>query len=366
MNQISPQASPNSIDLGQIDLGQIPLIDVAPYLAGKPGALETAAAELRFALENIGFYYLVGHGVPQALIDRIFSETKRFHSQPLEKKMALKLNRSNNGYMPLKGHAQRHTGLNKNPKPNENESFFAKRERDPNDPHVIAKRDLRDPNQWPDDMPGFKETVLEYQTVMRALAHKLLPVYALALDLPADYFAPSFHQGGEITVRMIHYPPATPEQVEEGVFGTAAHTDRNMFTILAPGDTPGLQIMLPDGEWMKAPLLPGAYIVNSGDTLRRWSNERFLSTPHRVLNNIAGRDRYSVPFFVGPEYDTVIEALPTCVGPDNPAKYEPVTMEDFSIEFLNRNYANRNQQDSLDRTEGCRRIISSVSVGPAR
>jgi isopenicillin N synthase-like dioxygenase len=174
----------------------------------------------------------------------------------------------------------------------------------------------------------------------------MLPVYARALDLPADYFTPFFHQGGEITVRMIHYPPATADQVDEGVFGTAAHTDRNLFTILAQGDTPGLQIMLPDGEWMRAPLMPGAFVVNSGDTLRRWSNERFLSTPHRVLNNIAGRDRYSVPFFVGPEYDTVLECLPSCRGADNPPKYEPVTMEAFSIEFLNRNYANRNQQDS--------------------
>ena len=116
-----------------------------------------------------------------------------------------------------------------------------------------------------------------------------------------------------------------------------------MLTILAQGDTPGLQIMLPDGTWIPAPILPGAFVVNSGDTLRRWSNDRFLSTPHRVLN-VSGRDRYSVPFFVSPEYDTVLQCLPSCQGPDNPAKYPPVTMEEFTIEFLNRNYANRNQQ----------------------
>jgi hypothetical protein len=172
MSQSLPNPSPDSV----LDTaGQIPLLDIGPYLAGVEGALDKAAVELRHALENIGFYYLVGHGVPQPLIDRIFAETKRFHALPLDRKMALKLNRSNNGYMPLKGHAQRHTSLNKDPKPNENESFFAKRERDPADPDVIAKRDLRDPNQWPDDLPGFKETVLEYQGVMRGLAHRLLP-----------------------------------------------------------------------------------------------------------------------------------------------------------------------------------------------
>ena len=321
----------------------IPVLEIGPYLEGAPGTLEAAAGQLRVALEEIGFFYLAGHGVLQSLLDRIFSETKRFHALPLEEKLKLRLNRSNNGYMPLRGHAQRHTSLNKDPKPNENESFFAKRERDPADPDVIAKRDLRDPNQWPEALPGFRETVLEYQDVMRRLVHRLLPVYARALDLPADYFMPFFHKGGEITVRMIHYPPATAEHVADEVFGTAAHTDRNLLTVLAQGDTPGLQIMLPDGTWIPAPILPGAFVVNSGDTLRRWSNDRFLLTPHRVLN-LSGRDRYSVPFFVSPEYDTAIECLPSCRSPGNPAKYPPVTMADFTIEFLNRNYANRNQQ----------------------
>ena len=343
-----PNPSPDSVP---DTAGRIPLLDVGPYLAGAEATLDKTAAELRYALENIGFYYLVGHGVPQPLIDRIFAETRRFHALPLDRKMALKLNRSNNGYMPLKGHAQRHTSLNKDPKPNENESFFAKRERDPADPDVIAKRDLRDPNQWPDDLPGFRESVLEYQGVMRGLAHRLLPLYARALELSADYFSPAFHQGGEVTVRMIHYPPATAEQVADDVFGTAAHTDRNLFTILAQGDTPGLQIMLPDGTWIPAPLMRGAFVVNSGDTLRRWSNDRFLSTPHRVLN-VSGRDRYSVPFFVSPEYDTLLECLPTCRGEGNPATYPPVTMEDFTIEFLNRNYANRNQQVQWAAAEG--------------
>ena len=322
---------------------RIPVLEIGPYLEGAPGTLEAAAGQLRVALEEIGFFYLAGHGVPQSLLDRIFAETKRFHALPLEEKLKLRLNRSNNGYMPLRGHAQRHTSLNKDPKPNENESFFAKRERDPADPDVTAKRDLRDPNRWPEALPGFRETVLEYQDVMRRLVHRLLPVYARALDLPADYFMPFFHKGGEITVRMIHYPPATAEHVADEVFGTAAHTDRNLLTVLAQGDTPGLQIMLPDGTWIPAPILPGAFVVNSGDTLRRWSNDRFLSTPHRVLN-LSGRDRYSVPFFVSPEYDTAIECLRSCRSPGNPAKYPPVTMEDFTIEFLNRNYANRNQQ----------------------
>lgn len=323
--------------------GQIPILNLEPYLAEKDGALESLAAEFRFALENVGFFYVSNHGIEESLIDRIFREARRFHGQPLEEKMEIYLNRSNNGYMPLRGHAQRHSTLNKNPKPNENESFFAKRERDPNDPDVIAKKDLRDPNQWPKKLPGFKETVLEYQAAMRSLAHRMLPVYARSLDLPREYFAPFFAKGGEVTVRMIHYPQATPEHVADNVFGTAAHTDRNLFTILAPGDTPGLQIMLPNGSWVAAPLVDGTFVVNAGDALRRWSNDRFLSMPHRVLN-VSGRDRYSVAFFVAPELDAVIECLPTCRGSGNPAKHPPITYEEMQIEFLNANYANRKQE----------------------
>jgi isopenicillin N synthase-like dioxygenase len=322
---------------------EIPLLDAGAYLAGLPDALEPLAAQLRHALENIGFYYLAGHGVPSSLLDCIFAETRRFHALPLAEKMKIHLNRSNNGYMPLRGHAQRHSALNTNPKPNENESFFAKRERDPADPDVIAGRDLRDPNQWPDGLPGFRDSVLAYRAALQDLAQRLLPVYARALDLPADYFAAHFGRGGETTLRLIHYPPATQEQVGDGVFGTAAHTDRDMFTILAPGEVPGLHIMLPDGRWIPAPIVAGALIVNSGDMLRRWSNDRFLSTPHRVLN-VSGQDRYSVPFFVSPEYDAAIACLPSCRSPANPAKYPPVTVEAFTIEFLNRNYANRSQQ----------------------
>src|SRR3954452_1875202 len=120
-----------------VSAGEIPVLDIGDYLANAPGSLEAVASQLRFALENIGFFYLIGHGVRQELIDHVFIETKRFHAQPLEDKLKVRLNRSNNGYMPLRGHAQRHTTLNKTPpKPNENESFFAKRERDPHHPSV--------------------------------------------------------------------------------------------------------------------------------------------------------------------------------------------------------------------------------------
>ncbi len=146
----------------------IPILDISAYLAGETGALEALAKGIRSALTNIGFFYITEHPIPSDLIERMFEETERFHALPLERKMKIHLNRSNNGYMPLKGHAQRHSILNKNPKPNENESFFARRERDPEDPDVKAGKDLRDPNQWPENLPGFKSTVQKYMTTMES------------------------------------------------------------------------------------------------------------------------------------------------------------------------------------------------------
>jgi len=331
--------SPNGSATLERTRNGIPVLDLAPYLAGRPGALEALAAEFRDALENVGFFYVANHPIPPDLIARMFEETRRFHALPLDAKMAIRLNRSNNGYMPLKGHAQRHSVLNKDPKPNENESFFARRERDPEDPDVKAGKDLRDPNQWPEGLPGFREAVLDYMKTMEGFCLHLLPVYARALDLPADYFAPHFHES-ETTVRMIHYPPAGPEDAAGNVFGTAAHTDRNFSTFLPPANAPGLQIMGPDGDWLAAPMIPGTYLVNSGDTLRRWSNDRFRSTAHRVFND-SGSDRYSVPFFHAPNLNARIEALPTCVAADRPPLYPPTSYEAMQLEFLNRNYFNR-------------------------
>ena len=321
-------------------LTEIPILDLGDFLAGKPGAHDATAAQLRWALENIGFFYIRGHGIAESMIERIFAETRRFHGQPDDEKMKIHLNSSNRGYMPLRGHAQRHSALNKNPKPNENESFFAKREQDPNDPAVKAGKPFRGPNQWPDDLPGFRETVLDYHGTMSELAYRMLPLYARSLGLADDHFKPAFGKGGEITVRMIHYPQATEEHVRENVFGTAAHTDRNLFTILAPGDTPGLQIMMPGGQWLEAPLVPGTFVVNAGDTLRRWTNDRYLSTPHRVLN-MSGRDRYSVAFFVATDFEAMIECLPTCQSAERPALYPPVLYETMFTEFVSANYANQ-------------------------
>src|SRR5262249_49750579 len=166
----------------------IPVIDLGPYFSGAPGAIKTVAAELATALETIGFFIVVNHGIPRGLIDRTFDEARRFHAQPLEAKMALRMNEHNNGYMSMGRYAVWTSDVNANDKPDLNEAFFIKRERPPDDPLGRLGRRFAGPNRWPKDLPGFREAVLAYTDAVDALGRRLLPACALALDLPPDIF----------------------------------------------------------------------------------------------------------------------------------------------------------------------------------
>jgi isopenicillin N synthase-like dioxygenase len=176
---------------------------------------------------------------------------------------------------------------------------------------------------------------------MEALGKQLVPVYARALGLVPDYFSRAFAEPNMI-LRMTHYP-AVPG-FEEGEFSIAPHTDSGFMTLLPPNPVPGLSVRLTDGTWFDIPHVPGAYTVNSGDMLHRWTNEVFLSTPHRVLNG--GREaRYAIPYFFDPHPDTLIECLPSCQGPDRPAKHPPILFDDYIIWFAKRNYQHQ-QKDT--------------------
>ena len=318
----------------------IPVIDFGRYLAGVPGALESAAADLRHALENVGFFILVNHAVPQALIDRTFAEARRFHDQPIDWKMALRMNEHNNGYMAMGRYAVWTSDVNANDKPDLNEAFFCRRERPADDPFLTSGRLFVGPNRWPEGLPGFRENVLEYTHAMDELSRMMLPVCAAALDLPHDAFDAAFAES-QFTFRLSHYPPVSAEQNQ---FGIAPHTDANFMTFLAQTDVPGLQVRMPAGEWSDVPYVPGSYAVNSGDMMVRWTNGRFKSTPHRAVPPV-GRDRYAIPFFLGPHIDTAIECLPTCQGPGNPPRFPPITYEAYLTWWYDANYNPSVQND---------------------
>jgi isopenicillin N synthase-like dioxygenase len=314
--------------------GEIPLIDVAAYLAGEPGAAERAAAQLRFAFENVGFYYLAGHGVPQAMIDATYEAAARFHAQPMDAKLTIKVDEHNTGYMPIPPTAPPNA-LAQNKKPSQNEAYFLRRERSADDPDVLSGRRFHAPNKWPADLPGFRETTVAYMTTLEALCRKLVKLYALALDLPETFFDSCFAKPHMI-LRMSRYPVIPAD--DDTIASLVPHTDSGFMTLLPPNKVQGLSILLPDGRWMDAPNVENAFMVNGGDMLHRWTNERFLSTPHRV-RNVSGVLRYAIPFFCDPDHDTMIECLPTCRSVKNPPKYPPIMFGDYALWFSAQRYS---------------------------
>ena len=318
----------------------IPVLDIAPLRAGEPGALERLGAELRHAFTEIGFYFVRGHGVAEPLVDAAFEAARRFHDQPMEAKLAMRFDNNNTGYLPMRGATTRLNALGSVQRPNANEAVFFKRDLPPDHPDVRAGRRFRGVNRWPADLPGFRDTVLAYSEAMEGLGRTLVPIYAAALGLPTDWFEDKFRQP-MFTLRMTHYPQQD-RTAPEDEWGLAPHADTSFMTILAQNRVPGLSLRLPDGSWLDAPAPEGAFLVNGGMMLRRWTNERFLATPHRVTNR-SGQERYAIPFFMDCSYDAVMAPVPTCVDAAHPAKYPPFTYLEFMSEYSGANYSRPEQ-----------------------
>lgn len=316
------------------DANTVPVIDFGPYLAGEPGVLDRTAAELRHALTEIGFYSIVNHGVPLTLVHDVYRQVARFHARPLDEKLRIKLDRHNVGYLPMMGDTLRTSVVANVTKPNMNEAFFMARDLASDHPDVISGRRFRSANQWPEGLPGFRETIVEYCDALERLVQRLVRVYARALDLPATYFDGPFTEF-QYKLRATHYTPQPESLADE--FGIAPHTDTSFLTLLAPNDVPGLAFRTPAGHWIDVPTVPGAFIVNGGQLLLRWTNDRFLATPHRAVNRTAG-ERYALAFFCDAQIDWPIAAVPTCVGPDRPPRYETTYYTEYMIHYQSRTY----------------------------
>ena len=312
----------------------IPVLDLGPFLAGEPGALARLGREVCRALEDIGFFFIKNHGVPQELVDRVFAENARFHALPLERKLSVKVDAKGIGYMPPGFQQPKYSQDEPDRKPDIGEAFFIGRE-------VTAGRragETPDPlyqggNQWPEDLPGFRAILLEYFEAMEALSLRLLPVYAAALNLPEHFFDDAFlHSRPMGILRLSHYPGTA---CAESQFNASPHIDGDFITFLAQSEIPGLELRTSEKKWIQAPVLDGAFLVNAGEILRLWSNGRFRATFHRVINQ-SGRDRYAIPFFYSPSPDTLIECVETCCDAEHPPQYRPVTVREYTEWFSHK------------------------------
>ncbi len=272
-----------------------------------------------------GFFLLKNHPVSDVLIANVFAQSTKFFAQDADLKAPLSIstNPHNRGWAFMGSEGLDDTSGQKDRK----EAFNVGYDLTADDPRVIAGAPFRGVNLWP-DLPDFRTTMLDYYASAHALGVALLDVVARDLSLPAGHFAPHFTEP-MATLRLLSYPAASGAQ---GEIGAGAHTDYGALTLLLTDGAPGLQVRPRGGDWQDVPHVAGAFVVNIGDCLMRWTNDIYVSTPHRVLP--PPRARQSVAFFLDPNPDSIIDALPGTGAP----KYPAVTGADYLASRLAATY----------------------------
>lgn len=315
------------------------MIDIGGLSApGRPSAIDAIAREITAACRDTGFFYIAGHGVRPDLINGMFEANRIFHALPLKEKLPLKLNAWHRGYQPM-GSTRLQSSARFAPASSANqlESFIVRDEVAENDP-AFQVAPFMGPNRWPDDA-DFRAAVEGYYAAVRGLANALLPVFATAVGEDANYFG-SFFNPAATTLRLVHYPP-TPEDRSPDHIGIHPHTDYGFFTILAQDDVGGLEIMRVDGSWVEAPYIEGAFVMNIGDAMARWTNDAFNSSPHRVINKSTTRDRYSAALFFDPSHDAPIRCLDRFASDAGGVKHPPIRFGDYYRERMDTNHPDR-------------------------
>lgn len=287
----------------------IPLIDMGPFLEGTEAGRQKVAAEIHQAAHEVGFTYLKNFGMSADLLDAAFAVAHSlFHS---DEKFKVPFNpNENHGYTAMQGEA-----LDPSKPADLKETFTCRN---------LAARPSG-PDYWPN--PQFEAFMRIFHRRVVQIASDVMAAFALSLNLPDGYFDER-HTGLTQTLRLLHYPPV--EKVDEGQLGAGAHTDYGTLTVLFQDNNGGLQVQNLAGEWIDAPPIPGTVVINTGDLMARWSNDRFKSTPHRVVPRPAAmkHGRQSIAFFSDPDPDVLIETIPSCISEASPAKYGPISAGD--------------------------------------
>ncbi|MEV4514580.1 2-oxoglutarate and iron-dependent oxygenase domain-containing protein [Dactylosporangium sp. NPDC049525] len=271
----------------------LPVIDISDPATAAPG--------IEAACRSSGFFYVTGHGVPAALIDRLDTAARAFFALPEQDKLEIAMARGGRawrGFFPVG--AELTSGV-----PDRKEGVYFGTELGPDAPQVRAGLPLHGANLFPAQVPDLKPAVLEYMALLTEVAQAVLRGVALSLGLPAGYFEQSYTADPTVLFRIFHYPPSEPGSDEWGV---GEHTDYGLLTLLLQDGNGGLQVRTPGG-WLDAPPIPGTFVCNIGDMLDRMTGGWYRSTPHRV-RNLSGNERLSFPFFFDPDFSQEVPPLP--------------------------------------------------------
>jgi len=300
----------------------IPVIALTGLRTGRRADLERIGREIGLAAQGLGFFAVADHGIADDAVDEVFAQSAAFFALPSADKERLSVANSTSyrGYVRL-GEEKLDPALAGDVK----ECFNAGPDLAPGDPDVLAGKPFHAVNQWP-ELPGFRSALLAYQRAALELVVLLHRAIATDLGIEEHYFDRYFTHAVGI-LRLLHYPPH-PGSFDGNVYGAGAHTDYGNLTLLAQDETGGLEVRTRDGDWVVAPPTPGTLVCNIGDCLMRWTNDRYVSNPHRVVNR-SGRERYSVAFFGDPNADALVACLPSVLAPGELPKYPPITYAEY-------------------------------------
>ncbi|NNL18790.1 MAG: isopenicillin N synthase family oxygenase [Boseongicola sp.] len=290
------------------------------------GERSALVMEIGSACRNPGFFILKNPDVELALRLEVFETADNFFDLPTNEKQKVSI--LNTPHFRGWGAKGDESLDETQPQIDTKETFNVGLDLSPNDPRVLAGEPFRGLNQWP-DIPGFRECLLAYYDAAQAQGLNILSMIAEDLGLPPDHFNALFEDPLS-ALRMLRYPAATGATNE---IGAGAHTDYGAITLLMTDGEPGLQVRPRDGDWVDVPSVENAYVVNIGDSMMRWSNDIYVSTPHRVLP--PKNTRRSVAFFVEANPNTIVEAFP---GTGTP-KYPPIRAADYLQSRLDATYA---------------------------
>jgi isopenicillin N synthase-like dioxygenase len=277
----------------------IPIVSLKPIVDGVADADQEVARTLQPVLESWGAFQLVDHGVPQSVIDGAFNSAARFFATPLDRRMTIKVDKHNRGYVPM--HQTHYPGN----RPDLKESFNVGMGLTVDDPDVKAGKPLHGVNRWP-ELDGFRRPVEIYFDAVTELGKKLLGPLAICLGMPVEALRETYSKPIAF-MRLFHYPPGS--NVAEKEFGAAEHKDYGFLTILSQDANGGLEVRSPEGEIVPVPPRVDAFVINVGDMLSEITGGRFKSPLHRVINR-AGVARYSIPFFFDPDFDARFAGMP--------------------------------------------------------
>lgn len=306
------------------DKNFIPIVDLSLVATAGGGAI---AEVMREAFVGSGFCYVRNHGVPQSVIDLAREKALEFFHLPLEEKMKSKPIDSVRGF-----NAIGKTKMRGAEAPDYKEYYQIGLELPRDDPAVLAGQPLRGPNQWPDAVAGFRQAFEQYFEEIARCGQTLLRGVAASLGVADDFFVGKYHKPLQRT-QAVYYPPHPQNHASE-LFGVAPHTDYGCVTLLWQDDVGGLEVMDRSGAWMSAPPIPGTLVINVGDLLHRWSNDRYFSNNHRVTNR-SGRERLSIATFYDPDYTATVDPRDLHLPVGGTPRYPQVSAGDYIIGRIN-------------------------------